>query len=681
MSRQSDLSAFLGKKNGSSTTSGPTRSKSASASNGPTRRVTRSASAASISPEPPKKRVKRKEQKEEEQEQEVEMSDEGEEDVKPKIKREDSGEKNGHPKSKSKGVLREEEHGVLPPDMRSTPLAKLYDAMRELSTAKEAKPPKDGVIVYWSRNKDLRITDNTALSHASAVAQSLSLPLLAIHIFSPSDYKAHDRSPRRIDFQLRQLKWLQGEFAKHDIPLYTFSHPKRKEIPQVVCEKLEEWGAAGLYANLEYEVDELRRDTEILQRTKDAREKGQGWGGKVEFFADYCVVAPGKLLTKQGKPYSVYSPFQRSWAEEVNKNLVDYVVQQNPPLAANDSSARSHSVLSPFFSHEIPASIKGFELSGEEEAERMKGIWPVGEGVTDEILRRFLKTRTRTAMFNKPPLEPGAEEVDDPEKESRVGEYQTGRNRVDLDGTSHISAYLAAGVVSPRDCLRAAYEVSKSSKLPSDRNSGIGFWTMEIAWRDFYQHVLCAWPRVCMSKPYNLKYDDTIEWATDDNDEKLEAWKKGRTGVPIVDAAMRALNEQGYMHNRCRMIVAMYLTKDLLLDWRAGEKYFMQQLVDGDLGCNNGGWQWSASTGCDPQPYFRIFNPISQSEKVDPDGTYIKYWVPELRSLKGKAIHNPSSTLSPAQLRDKGYLAPIVDHAKARTKAIEVYKNAAQAGA
>ncbi|GAA5912336.1 hypothetical protein JCM6882_002564 [Rhodosporidiobolus microsporus] len=677
MSRQSDLSAFLGRKNGSSaSTSSPSRSgPTASTSHGSTatRRVTRSASASGSAP-PPSKRVRR-EDKEEQSEEE-----ESEEDVKPKIKREDSGE--GNHKG-SKGVLREEERGLLPPDMTSTPLAKLYDAMRELSTAKEGKPPKDGVVVYWSRNKDLRIIDNTALSHASAVAQSLSLPLLAIHIFSPADYKSHDRSPRRIDFQLRQLQYLQKEFAERDIPLFTFEHPKRKEIPRVLCEKLEEWGAVGLYANLEYEVDELRRDTEILHRTKEAREKGEGWAGKVEFFKDFCIVAPGELLTKQGKPYSVYSPFQRSWADLINKNLVDYVVQQNPPLNANDPSAREHAVLSPMFSHKIPTSIEGFELAGDDEAERMKRLWPVGEGVTDEILRRFLKTRTREAMFDKPPMEPGEEEVENPEKDSRVGDYQEGRNRVDLDGTSHISAYLAAGIVSARDCIRAAYEVSSSNKLPSDRQSGIGFWTMEICWRDFYQHVLAAWPRVCMSKPYNLKYDDTIEWATDDDGEKLKAWQEGRTGVPIVDAAMRSLNEQGYMHNRCRMVVASYLTKDLLLDWRLGERYFMQQLVDGDLGSNNGvdRMRSSALLPAHVSTIHSIFNPVSQSEKIDPQGNYIKHWVPELRSLKGKAIHNPSSVLSPAQLRDKGYLAPIVDHAKARTKAIEVYKKAAQAGA
>ncbi|GAA5820233.1 hypothetical protein JCM3770_006070 [Rhodotorula araucariae] len=574
---------------------------------------------------------------------------------------------------------------TLPNQMDQTPLAKLYDAMRQLSSVKEdpdAKPDKDGVVVYWSRNKDLRLEDNTALSYASAVAQDLGLPLVVLHIFSIGDYRAHDRSPRRIDFQLRQLAYLQQELALLNIPLYTITQPaRRKDIPRLVCDKLVEWGAVGVYANIEYEVDELRRDTEILERTKMGRETGEGWKGKVEFFKDFCIVSPGEVLTKQGKPYSVYSPYQRAWIAHINSHLADYMITQNAPLAANPVSARSHAILGPMFAHELPTSIPGFELEGgEDETARMRKLWPVGKGVTEGIMHRFMRTKMRQAKFFEPPLEGEGNEVDEPKTKSKIGEYCEGRNRVDLDGTSHISAYLAAGLISPRECIRLAFELAGSKELPGGRDSGIGMWCQEIAWRDFYQAVLAAWPRVCMSKPFNLKYDGTVEWALDNDGEKLQAWKEGRTGFPIVDAAMRSLKEQGYMHNRCRMIVASFLSKDLLIDWREGEKFFMQSLVDGDLGQNNGGWQWSASTGCDPQPFFRIFNPTSQSEKVDPEGTYIRHWVPELRGLKGKAIHNPSASLTRQQILDRGYVMPIVDHAKARTKAIEAYKEAAARG-
>ncbi|GAA5903276.1 uncharacterized protein JCM6883_002747 [Sporobolomyces salmoneus] len=561
---------------------------------------------------------------------------------------------------------------ILPDLMHETPLAKLYEAMKDLSETKgkETKPSKAGIVVYWMRNKDLRIKDNTALSHASAFAQSNNLPLVVLHIFSPGDYKAHDRSPRRIDFQLRQLKYLQEEFGKHDIPLFTFSHDKRKEIPSVVCKKLEEWGAAGMFANLEYEVDELRRDTEILKSVKEARKSGKGFGGRVDFLRDLCVVAPGDVVTKQGKPYAVFSPFFRNWAEKVNSDLLTHIGENNDDVKANDKSARSHSVLREFFSHSIPTSIKGFELTKEDQ-ETMEKLWPVGEAV-DSVLKRFLETKIREQTFFEPPLYEGAEDAKDPKKDSKIGKYTTGRNRVDWDGTSHLSPYLAAGFISRRQCLREVYKLNGSKALPTERDSGTGMWVQEVAgWGDFYVHVLCAWPRVCMTQPFNLKYTD-IQWTDDPDDKLFTAWKEGKTGFPIVDAGMRALNAQGYMHNRCRMIVAMFLSKDLLLDWRRGEKYFMEKLIDGDFAPNNGGWQWSASTGCDPQPYFRVFNPTSQSEKSDPSGEYIRHWVPELRSLKGKSIHAPSA----AEIKKTGYVQPIVDHSKARVKAIEAFKNA-----
>ncbi|BGP35308.1 DNA photolyase phr1 [Rhodotorula toruloides] len=607
-----------------------------------------------------------------------------EEDIKPTVKEEADDDDGFDPRfrsvSTSAALERDREHTSFPHEMEQTPLARLYDAMRELSevkAAKDEKPSKHGVVVYWMRNKDFRLEDNTALSYASAVAQEHSLPLIALHIFSLGDYKSHDRSPRRIDFQLRQLAYLRAELDKLHIPLFTFTQSsERKAIPRILSEKLAEWNAFGVYANIEYEVDELTRDIEVLERTRDAREKGAGWKGQVEFFKDFCIVAPGELLTKQGKPYSVYSPWQRAWAAHINSNLSSFISPQNGPVIANPSSARSHPILKPMFSHEIPPSLPGFEL-GEQEKKDMERLWPVGEGVTEGIMGRFLKTKMREAKFFEPPLEGDGNEVENPKKDSKIAKYTEGRNRVDWDGTSHISAYLAAGLISPRECVRAVYKVVGGKEVPAGRDTGFGMWIQEVAWR----RVLAAWPRVCMSKPFSLKYDGTIEWATDDDESKFEAWKEGKTGFPIVDAAMRSLKAQGYMHNRCRMIVASFLCKDLLLDWRKGEKYFMQMLVDGDLGSNNGGWQWSASTGTDPQPSFRIFNPASQSEKVDPNGTYIRHWVPELKSVKGKAIHDPSAALSKAEILKLGYVPPIVDHAEARKKAIEAYKEAAAKGA
>jgi deoxyribodipyrimidine photo-lyase len=194
----------------------------------------------------------------------------------------------------------------------------------------------------------------------------------------------------------------------------------------------------------------------------------------------------------------------------------------------------------------------------------------------------------------------------------------------------------------------------------------------EIAWRDFYKHVLAHWPFVCMNKPFKYEYTN-IEWEY--NDDHFAAWKEGRTGFPIVDAAMRQLNEMGYMHNRCRMITASFLAKDLLLDWRMGERYFMEHLIDGDFASNNGGWGFSASTGVDPQPYFRVFNPLLQSEKFDAEGEYIRRWVPELREVVDtKAIHDPYGRGATKQVEKAGYPRPIVDHKQCRERALARYK-------
>ncbi|ORY51765.1 DNA photolyase, FAD-binding/Cryptochrome [Leucosporidium creatinivorum] len=542
--------------------------------------------------------------------------------------------------------------------------------MLQSSELKPVKHEKDSVVVYWMRNKDLRLTDNRALAHASGVAKTHSLPLIVLYVFSPSDYAAHDRSPRRIDFQVRQLRYLSAELAKLDIPLYTIEWSERKSIPSKLLEKLEEWNASALIGNLEYEIDELRRDTEIVQKTNKARKGGEGWKGETTFLADFCVVPPGEVLTKQDKPYSVFSPWYRNWSAKVSANPLDYIDDAGG-VEANDKSARNHPVLKPMFEHKVPEKIKGWSLDAEDQ-KNMEHLWPVGEGVCEEVMRRFLKTKVRKQAFFEPPLHPGAQDAKDPKKDSKIGEYATGRNNVSLDGTSHISPYLAAGFISPRHVLRLTAELS-NNKLPTDKSTGNGLatWISEVAWRDFYQHVLCAWPRVSMGRPFNLKYENVV-W--EHNDEHFQAWKDGRTGFPIVDAAMRALKAQGYMHNRCRMIVAMLFTKQLMLDWHLGERYFMEQLLDGDLGANNGGWQWSASTGCDPQPYFRIFNMTSQSEKSDPDGDYIRYWVPELKSLKGKAIHEPSASMSEKEILKLGYVMPIVDHATTRKRALARYK-------
>ncbi|RDX55540.1 hypothetical protein OH76DRAFT_748996 [Lentinus brumalis] len=557
------------------------------------------------------------------------------------------------------------------------PLLQLLEAVRDNAMNKNVV--KGDCVVYWMRMEDLRsaspsyrwlgtgslmhraVRDNRALAQASAQAQLSGVPLVVLHVLSPQDYTAHDRSARRIDFTLRNLQVIRTELAKLDIPLYTVSHTPRNNIPAFVVELLQKWNVSHLFANIEYEVDELRRDLAVCklatERTKVA----------CTFVHDKCIVAPGDVRTKEGRGYTVYSPFLRTWAPLLDKTASNHLQEAESPTP-NASSIRSHPVFGALFNVVVPDSVEGFSLEPEER-ERISTCWHAGEDAAHEMLRQFLYTASRSSHLGAvDPLEDANEAVKDPGKHGRLGKYKDQRDRLDSDTTSRLSPYLAAGVISARACVREALVATGKKKVDTSRDTGVGRWIQELAWRDFYTHIIALFPRVSMGRPFQEKYAD-VRWET--SEEHLQAWKDGRTGVPIVDAAMRQANEMGWMHNRGRMIAAMYLVKDLMIDWRLGEKYFMETLIDGDLASNNGGWQWSASTGVDPAPYFRIFNPYTQSQKGDPGGEYIRTFVPELAKVRGPEVHNP-----PPALADKlGYPRPLVDHKEARERAIRRYKN------
>ncbi|EPQ59913.1 hypothetical protein GLOTRDRAFT_26515, partial [Gloeophyllum trabeum ATCC 11539] len=509
------------------------------------------------------------------------------------------------------------------------------------------RSPTGSAVVYWMRMEDLRVSDNRALSRASAQAQKEGVPLIVVFIISPQDYVAHDRSPRRIDFTLRNLVDIKTRLASLHIPLYVTEHKPRRDIPRLLIDLLQQWNARSLHANIEYEVDELRRDIAVCRLAKGAQIR-------TDFVHDRCLVDPGAVFTKDGRVYTVYSPFQRNWLNVLNSNL-KWIVEAPLPQP-NGEAIYSHNTLKELFQADVPSEVEGFKCR---DKETMTKVWPSGEEAANQMLQMFLCTKARTSQMGLAnPLSEGAEPSD---KKSRAVAYKDSRDKADKDTTSRLSPYLAAGVISARECVRQAMKLQGAKKVQATRDTGLGTWLMEIAWRDFYNHVLAAYPRVSMGRPFQEKYAD-VKWEV--NEEHLQAWKEGRTGVPIVDAGMRQANKMGWMHNRMRMITAMYLVKDLMIDWRLGEK------ADGDLASNNGGWQWSASTGTDPQPYFRIFNPYSQSEKADPTGEYIRYFVPELRNVRGSDIHNP-----PPKVASKlGYPLPLVKHADARERALRRYK-------
>ncbi|KAI0864998.1 deoxyribodipyrimidine photo-lyase [Xylaria cubensis] len=510
------------------------------------------------------------------------------------------------------------------------PIEQLNTALQETSQARKKVKVKDAVI-HWFK-MDLRITDNRALWEASEKAREAGVPLICIYIVSPQDFEAHLTAPVRVDFMIRTLHVLKKDLAALDIPLHVETVEKRKDIPSRVIDFMEEWGASHLFANMEYEVDELRRDAKMVKMCADR-------GLAMEVFHDTCVVPPGALTSGSGKQYAVYSPWYRAWVAHVHAN--PELLSTFEPPSKNPPDARKK--VDALFDCDIPYVPENKRLS-EADAKRLHAIWPAGEHEAVERLDKFC--------------------------EEKIGQYSNRRNFPAQGGTSTISVHLAAGTLSARTAIRTARDRNKTKKLDAG-NEGIQTWISEVAWRDFYKHVLVNWPYVCMNKPFKPEYSN-IEWSY--NTSHFAAWCEGRTGFPIIDAAMRQVQNMGYMHNRCRMIVASFLCKDLLLDWRMGERFFMENLIDGDFASNNGGWGFSASVGVDPQPYFRIFNPLLQSEKFDPDGEYIRKWIPELKDVKGKAIHDPYGRGAAAQAKKAGYPKPIVDHKESRNRALSAYK-------
>lgn len=542
------------------------------------------------------------------------------------------------------------------------------DSLRQVLGKAPAAKGK-GHVVYWMRMRDARIEDNRALAKASELVQShgSGKHLVALFVLSPGDYRAHDRSPRRIDLMLRQLRILQKQFEDElHIPFYVVSQEPRTAVPEKVLQFCKEWGASHVVGNIEHEVDELWRDIKTVELApKD--------GIHADFVDDTYVVPPGRVNTKDGRPYSVFSPWNRAWVDVLLKNP-DLLEESPKPKANDQKSITADKSLNGLFGSKIPAAIEGFECK---DTEYMQKLWPAGTEAAHRVLENFVAGKGGLQVLDGAATDySDGKTTEGPNaKDSRLARYQTGRNLMSENGSSRISPYLSAGIISARAVLRRTRSIT-NNKLVVGRDSGPAAYNTEIGFRDFYGHVLAAWPRVCMGHAYITKYEDVV-WEYDES--ILQAWREGRTGFPIVDAAMRQGAKQGYMHNRGRMVVAMVLVKILGMDWREGERWFMMNFIDGDFASNNGGWQWSASTGTDPQPYFRIFNPLSQSEKCDPSGDYIRHWVPELANVKGNAVHAPHERLSEHEFAKLNYPTPIVDYKFGRQRALHRFKNVGEA--
>ena len=463
--------------------------------------------------------------------------------------------------------------------------------------------------LHWHR-QDLRTRDNTALAWAADHGE-----VLPVFIFD--DEVLQHGSPPRVRFMLEALGELRAEYRDRGGDLVIRRGAPAAVLPEL-CEELD---ATGVLWNRDYSGLAQRRDSAVKEALKEADLERQS-------FHDDIHHEPGSITTNKGDPYSVYTYFWKKWQDRAKTDP-----------------------------HSAPESVVDPAAAGVE-AGPMPSIGELGfeEPTCDVEPAGYEQARTRLDDFC----------------EAAVYEYDDRRDYAAEEPTSSLSAHLTWGTIGVREVYEATVDAMQLAETEPQRENVEEFQS-QLAWREFYTHVLYYNPEVVSS---NFKeYENGLEWQ--DDPEELLAWKEGRTGYPIVDAGMRQLLQEGYMHNRLRMIVASFLTKDLLVDWREGYDHFRSHLVDHNTANDNGGWQWAASTGTDAQPYFRIFNPMTQGERYDPDGTYIKRYVPELADASPAEIHGwHELALHERKAAAPDYPNPIVDHSERREDALAMFEQA-----
>ncbi len=492
--------------------------------------------------------------------------------------------------------------------------------------------------LFWHR-RDLRLADNLGLAAAAAATPAVT----GVYVLDPAILAGSagnpPMAPARLWFLTESLRELAGRWRQAGSRLVLLQGDPVALLPRLAA-------ATGA------EVVAWNREVEPYGRARDRRVAAalQADGRKVLADWDQLLVAPEALRTGSGDPYRVYGPFLRNWRGQVERRSSGAAAGQGGlgPVAA-------------------PGGLLDLDLGAW--ADERRALWtglPRLETVPAPTGLGFPAFEGADLCPCRPGESAAAAQLerfaDGGPDGGPLAAYEPGRNFPGQPGTSALSAALSCGTLSPRQAWAAAGAAASRARSDEARRS-IEVWEQELAWREFYQQALFHFPELA-DGPYRPQWKH-FPW--EDDPQRLGAWQQGLTGMPIIDAAMRQLLESGWMHNRCRMIVASYLVKDLIVDWRHGETAFMTHLVDGDLAANNGGWQWSASSGMDPRP-LRIFNPATQAAKFDPEGTYIRTWLPELAHVATPDLI--SGAIAPLERR--GYPEPIVDHRiqQARFKAL-----------
>jgi len=455
------------------------------------------------------------------------------------------------------------------------------------------------LILFWHR-RDLRISDNVGL----AAARQQSQKVVGVFCLDPNLLKRDHVASVRVTYMIGSLQSLEQRYAEAGSQLLILHAEPTQTIPALAAAL----NAKAVFWNWDVEPYSKQRDRAVMDALKAK-------GIEVQNHWDQLLHAPEEIRTGSSTPYTVYTPFWRNWISKPKSKPAESLHNAQGLTKAEQETSRQAGVIS------LPsAKDLGFLW------ERDLVIEP-GEAAAQARLEGW--------------------------RDRAIREYKEQRNFPSVNGTSQLSAALKFGVIGIRTVWAATITALENSSDEVEAN--IQTWRQELAWREFYQHAMYNFPELA-TDAYRPALK-SFPW--NNNEEHFQAWCEGRTGYPIIDAAMRQLNQIGWMHNRCRMIVASFLTKDLLINPQLGEKYFDQRLIDADLSANNGGWQWSASSGMDPKPV-RIFNPASQAQKFDPQGEYIRQWLPELESVDPKLLL--SGDIPEAERDACGYPQPIVDH-------------------